>query len=580
MRIGDRLILAGLITESQLNEALEFQKTLSERKRIVRVLVDMGTLDEHSLLQFFVEQCKKAELDLNSIIEDFPASESEILERIAKLLDMEYVNIDEIKINMSTVESLPFTIISKNLAIPFDESDKEFKVAIVDPFDLNIRDAMQRVFRRKPIKYYIAKKEQFVKILARLELNDSIRDLVAKVRREIRAGAETDITSESSSITKLIEAIFENAVKQKASDVHIEATEDNCTIRCRIDGVLMELFSFEKDMYPPLSSRIKLLSSLDIAEKRKPQDGRFSQVLLGREFDFRISTLPIITGESIVCRILDKSKVLVKLEELGMTKDSYDRFFKCIKNPYGIVFVTGPTGSGKTTTLYAGLNAIKGVGHKIITVEDPVEYQMSQIQQVMVNEKAGLTFASALRSILRQDPDIIMIGETRDQETLKIAIQSALTGHLVFSTLHTNDAISGITRLLDMGVESFFIGAALAGIQAQRLVRRICQECKYEEELLDGVKKEIEHLLPTEYKFYRSHGCKACNMSGYGGRELISEVVIATEPIKRLIVNGASKKDIEEAAREDGFRSMFEDGLEKALNGLTSVEEVYRVAKI
>ncbi len=580
MRIGDRLIEAGLINEEQLQQALTEQKSLTKRKKIVRVLVDLGLLDENNLLEFFVEECKRGKLNLDSIIEDFPASEIDILILVGQKMDMDFVNIEDETIDMQLVESVPFHTIKKHFAFPFKESEKEYHVALVDPFDITIKDAFTRTLRKKPTKYHIAPKEGIVKIISRLELNDSIRELIAKVRREIKAGADVDITNEESSITKLIEVIFETAVKQKASDVHIEANEGNCIVRSRIDGVLVESFIFEKDLYPPLSSRIKLLANLDIAERRKPQDGRFSQKLLGREFDFRISTLPIITGESIVSRILDKSKVLVKLEELGISELNYGRLQKCIKSPYGIMFITGPTGSGKTTTLYAALNAIKGVGHKIITVEDPVEYQMGLIQQVMVNEKAGLTFASALRSILRQDPDIIMIGETRDQETLRIAIQSALTGHLVFSTLHTNDAISGVTRLLDMGLESFFIGSALAGIEAQRLVRRICPHCKYEEDLPAAILEEIEHLLPEEYKFFKSHGCKVCNMSGYSGRELITEVLIATEPIKKLIINNAPKRDIEEEAQREGFISMFEDGIRKALGGLTSLEEVYRVAKI
>jgi len=582
MRIGDRLIQANLINEEQLNSALEEQRRLREqkkRKKIVRVLVDMGHLKESSLLSFFVEQCKNGVLSLDSIIEDFPASEDTILEAIAELMDMDFVDLYETKIDQNVAEYIPFIHIKKFYAFPFKEDEKWIYVAIIDPFNVILKETFQRAIKKKPIRYCIVKKEFLVRSLDKLEINESVKDLITKVRREIRGGA-TGIDTGESSISKLIDVIFENAIKNKASDVHIESNENDCVVRCRVDGILYEYFELDKDMFPPLSSRIKLMSELDIAEKRKPQDGRFSQNFLGREFDFRVSTLPIVTGESIVARILDKSKVLMKLEDLGMSEINLLRIQKAIKSPYGIIFVTGPTGSGKTTTLYAALNAIKSVGEKIITVEDPVEYQMSDVHQVMVNEKAGLTFSGALRSILRQDPDKIMVGEIRDQETLRIAIQAALTGHLVLSTLHTNDALSGITRLMDMGVESFFVGSAMAGIEAQRLVRKLCIHCKYEADLPHNVLEELQQYLPDDYRFYRSHGCKECNMTGYSGRELISEVVLGSEKMRKLIIEGAHKDVLLEEARKDGFVTMFEDGLQKALNGLTSIEEVYRVAKL
>lgn len=578
-RIGDRLIGAGLITQEQLNSALSEQRNQQQRKKIVRVLVDLGYLDEGSLLDFFVEQCKLGSLDLESIIEDFPASEEEILRQIAQKLEMRYIDLDQESIDPVVVDYVPFAQVRRLYAFPFKETEREIIVALMNPFDLNIKETFQRIIRKKPLVYAIARKEQFISVLGRLELNDSIRDLVSRIRREIKSGGG-DLGDESSSITRLIEVIFSYAIKQRASDIHIEANEASCTVRIRVDGIMNESFRFEKDLFAPLASRIKLLSNLDIAEKRKPQDGRFSWVLNEREYDFRVSTLPLITGESIVARILDKSKVLVELEQLGISPSNYERFKKSIKSPYGIVFVTGPTGSGKTTTLYAAINAIKSVAQKIITVEDPVEYQMGLIQQVMVNEKAGLTFAGALRSILRQDPDIIMVGEIRDKETLQIAIQAALTGHLVLSTLHTNDAISGITRLLDMGIESFFIGSVMSGIQAQRLVRKLCPHCRYEVEIPQGLIEELKPYLPEDYRFYKSHGCKHCNMVGYMGREVISEVVLATPEIKRLIVNGASKEEFLREAKQDGFVTMFEDGLSKALAGVTSLDEVYRVAKL
>ena len=327
-------------------------------------------------------------------------------------------------------------------------------------------------------------------------------------------------------------------------------------------------------------SRMKLLSNMDIAERRRPQDGRFSAQILDKEYDFRISTLPILNGESIVLRILDKSKVIINLEDLGMHPDNFAKFKKSMKAPYGIILVTGPTGSGKTTTLYGALNDIKSIKTKIITVEDPVEYQLNMIQQVHVNEKSGLTFVSALRSILRQDPDVIMIGEIRDQETLRIAIQAALTGHLVFSTLHTNDAISALPRMIDMGIEPYLVSGALVCIEAQRLVRKLCPHCKQKITLSQKALDEVKKFLPDGYQFYKNVGCPQCSQTGYLGREMISEILPISDHIASLVANGASKDEIKKSAYEDGFIDMFHDGVIRAANGVTTLEEVYRVAKI
>lgn len=583
VRIGDRLISAGLITNAQLEKALEEQKKQVRRKKIVRVLVDLGYLEETKLLGFFVELCKRRELNLISILEDFPNSEENILKLLSRMLNMEYVDLDNYEFNPDIADNVPFSIVERYLAFPMSEEDDIVRVALADPFDIQAKDAMTRTIRGKKVVFCIAKKEQIVSVVIRLSLHDSVKLLVKKIREEMRGdGVNTLLADDSneSSITKLIYVIFETAIKQKTSDIHIEGTENSTLVRIRVDGIMREAFKFDRDMFAPLASRLKLLANLDIAERRKPQDGRYSDIILEKPFDFRISTLPIITGESIVIRILDKSKVLVRLEDLGISELNYDRFDEAIKQPNGIVLVTGPTGSGKTTTLYAALNAIKSVTHKIITVEDPVEYQMDMIQQVMVNERAGMTFAAGLRSILRQDPDIIMIGEIRDKETLQIALQAALTGHLVLATLHTNDAISGVARLLDMGVESFFIGSTMCGLQAQRLVRKLCPHCRYEVEPPDKILNQIKNLIPDDYHFYKSHGCSQCGMQGYVGREVISEVVLGTEGMRRLISANATKDELLAEARKDGFVTMFEDALMKALEGRTSLDEVYRVAKL
>ena len=386
---------------------------------------------------------------------------------------------------------------------------------------------------------------------------------------------------ESPGVMKLIDLILRSSIIAKASDIHIEVTEKNTIVRDRVDGMLQQRFIFERIIFSPLASRLKLLANLDIAERRKPQDGRFSHVVDGREFDFRVSTLPTLIGESIVMRILDKSKTLINLEDMGMNEASYKGFTNAIEAPYGIVLVTGPTGSGKTTTLYGALNAIKSTKDKIITVEDPVEYQMPSVQQVQVNNSAGLTFAAALRSILRQDPDKIMIGEIRDQETLQIAIQAAMTGHLVLSTLHTNSAIASINRMIDMGIESYLVSGSLVAIQAQRLVRKICTHCKVETEIKGSILDEISEFIKVDNPtFYKGEGCKYCNHSGYTGREMISEVLTISNRLSRMIAAEASEEELEKQAKEEGFVSMFEDGIEKVLQGRTTIEEVFRVARL
>jgi len=367
------------------------------------------------------------------------------------------------------------------------------------------------------------------------------------------SGTNPEDEEGQSAVLRLIEIILKQSIYRGASDIHIEAAEKNCVVRERIDGMLQQGFIFDRFMFGPLSSRMKLLAGMDIAEKRKPQDGRFSYQIGDKEYDFRVSTLPTMVGESIVLRILDKSRAMIRLEDAGMSSQCYETFSEAIKAPHGIVLVTGPTGSGKTTTLYGALNAIRDVKDKIITVEDPVEYQMGGIQQVQVNPNAGLTFASALRSILRQDPDKIMIGEIRDTETLRIAIQAALTGHLVLSTLHTNSAIKAVTRILDMGIESYLVSGALVAIQAQRLVRKICVHCKEEAYIEKKVIEDLRNLgFDGDMTFYKGKGCKACNGVGYSGREMISEVLPISDKISRMIAAGEGEDKIEDQASKKG----------------------------
>ncbi len=579
MRIGDRLIQEGLISEEQLKEALRVQSTQTQRKKIIRVLVDLGFLDTEALLGFFVEQSRLGNLNIEEILFDFPASEEEILRKLANKLSIDYIDLDSYEIDFKVAKKLPVAQMKKFIAIPIKESEFNVIVAFKDPFELNAADVIQRQFRQKPVKMAIAKGDLIEKLISKLELNESIKDLVDKIKVEIKT-SNVENTGESSNILKLIEIIFKNAILNGASDIHIEPSINGCIVRTRIDGILVENFVLEEEIYPALISRLKLLSDMDIAEKRKPQDGRISLSIVGKDIDFRVSTLPTLLGESMVMRILDKSKVMIDLHSLGMSDFILNRFKIAMNAPYGMIFVTGPTGSGKTTTLYAALNAIKSVEKKIITVEDPVEYQLSMIQQTQVHEKVGLTFASALRTILRQDPDIIMIGEVRDRDTLRIAIQSALTGHLVFSTLHTNTAVSAITRLLDMGIESYFISSAVVAIEAQRLVRRLCPVCREPIEIPIEFYDEIKNSLPQKYQFYKAKGCTKCSMTGYKGREMVNEILSVSKDIQRMIAIQASEAEILEQANKEGFVSMFEDGILKASEGRTSIEEVFRVAKL
>ena len=506
-----------------------------------------------------------------------------LLKRIAKNLDIEYIDINDIDLDHKLIERLPLKQLMRYNALPLFE-DEQFRVtvAFADPNDLEAKGAIERFFRGKIMVVAISNAKMIKRELLKLKTSEEVVEYSEDIKHDMTEGvADTAEGSEdSSAVLKLIETILSTAITSMASDIHIEATEENTIVRYRVDGMLQEYFKLDKIVFGPLASRTKLLSNLDIAEKRKPQDGRFTHTVNSSIYDFRVSTLPTMFGESIVMRILDKSKALVKLEDAGMNAEAYKKFTKGIKSPYGIMLVTGPTGSGKTTTLYGALNAIIDVRDKIITVEDPVEYQMAGIQQVQVSSKTGLTFAAALRSILRQDPDKIMIGEIRDQETLRIAIEAALTGHLVLSTLHTNDAISAISRMQDMGIEDYLLAGAVIGIQGQRLVRKVCNTCKEVEEDVDPDNlKDIAKYLPKNPVFYKGKGCAVCNNSGYAGREMICEVLLISEELSTMIANGATKDEMRTQAVKEGFLNMLQDGVSKALQGKTSLEEVLRVAR-
>ncbi|GIU00592.1 hypothetical protein TSL6_10980 [Sulfurovum sp. TSL6] len=578
VKLIEIMLKENLITKDAISTLV---KSRPPKKISFANLLAEDMIDLHTVEIFLAKKIRQGVITLSHLEKIEGINIIPIIEEVAKTLHVEYVDLDDIEIDMKLFSKLSYSQLLKYNVIPIEENDLHVLIVFDDPLDMAAQDAIQRLFPKKPIRIAISKPSQIHQHLQRLEINESIKGLVADIRKDLaQEGKADEKADESPAVLKMIDVILKQAIFVGASDIHIEALEKSCIVRVRVDGILRQSFTFDRDIFNPLASRMKLLSNLDIAEKRKPQDGRFSTTISQKDFDFRVSTLPTIFGESIVLRILDKSKAMIRLEDAGMSKFCYDRFSESIKVPYGIVLVTGPTGSGKTTTLYGALNAIKDVKDKIITVEDPVEYQMGGLQQVHVNASIGLSFADALRSILRQDPDKIMIGEIRDKETLRIAIQAALTGHLVLSTLHTNDAISAVTRILDMGIEEYLVSGALVAIQAQRLVRKICVHCKKEAVLDVALRKSVEEYLPENPTFYIGEGCKECGLSGYSGREMISEVLTVSETMSRMIASNASKEELTQQAEEEGFITMFEDGVHKALEGKTTIAEIYRVARL
>ena len=550
-----------------------------EEETILYTLIKVGAVSLNFVKRFIVEQLRTGKYNLE-ILKNYPIiKEAEILQGLADVLHETFIDIDSVDLDYRLSEKVPLVQLKKFNMLPISQDELNIFVAFSDPFNIEAQETIQRAFPRKLLKINLATSKQIQEYLFKIGLKDSVKELVTNIRTELRSIGSIEEQQEASSILQLIDVILNTCIKGRASDIHIEPTEKNCVVRARIDGKLSETFIFDKDIYPPLSSRLKLLANLDIAEKRKPQDGRFSANLNAREFDFRISTLPILYGESIVMRILDKTKALVKLEDAGMDSLSYNKFIGGLSSPFGIILVTGPTGSGKTTTLYGALNELRNVEDKVITVEDPVEYRMNLIQQVQVNVPVGLTFAAALRSILRQDPDKIMIGEIRDHETLEIAIKAALTGHLVLSTLHTNDSISAIPRMIDMGIEPYLISGALVAVQAQRLVRKICLNCKITDSIPELSLEPYKKYIPQDTIFYRGEGCNECNGTGYMGREMICEVLPISEKLSSMIAKGASKEELQKQASSEGFIGMFENGMQKAISGITTFEEILRVAK-
>lgn len=557
-KIGELLVQEGLLTQEQLDQALEDQKETGER--IGAVLFRLGMIGENALVEF-----------------------------LAKQFEVPQVNVSKIRISKEVVAIIPAEIAQKYQAMPFGLMGNTLHVAMSDPGNLFIIDDM-RFLTRKNIQVHVASDNVIKKVITANYGGgeDSLDDVLGMLKDEVdvdlvQSTEEMDLSfledaAEQAPVVKLVNVILMDAIRKQASDVHIEPYEKTMRVRFRIDGLLYEVMRPPIQLKNAMISRLKIMSRLDISERRLPQDGRIKLKAKGREMDFRVSILPTLFGEKVVLRLLDKSGLQLDMTKLGFEQGQYKNFRDSIYQPFGMVLVTGPTGSGKTTTLYSALSELNKISHNISTAEDPVEYNLVGINQVQVHEAIGLSFAAALRSFLRQDPDIVMVGEIRDFETAEIAVKAALTGHLVLSTLHTNDAPSTINRLLNMGVEAFLVASAVNLVLAQRLVRRICSECKIvdpvpPETLLDlGV---LDEEIGT-FTCYKGNGCSVCNDTGYRGRIALYEVMPMYEQIRELVLMGASAAEIKRESIRLGMLTLRRSGINKMIQGVTSIDEVIR----
>jgi len=497
-------------------------------------------------------------------------------------------------INTEFTERLPIQYLKRNRLIPL-ETPEGLVIAVNDPFSFQTADDIRHLLSPGDgggIQVVLSTQEAIAGAinmaydLSRSTAKEFFEEMSEESTDSIISEIEEtgDLLDETSDapIIKLVNLLLSGAIKDRASDIHIEPYQSSLKVRYRIDGILYDILSLPRKIQSSLTSRVKIMARLNIAEKRLPQDGRIEIKIADRSVDIRVSVLPTAFGERVVLRILDKSAAILQLSDLGMDRESISLFDKLIKSPYGIILVTGPTGSGKTTTLYAALTTINKPGINIITIEDPIEYQIDGIGQIQVNPKIDLTFAQGLRSIVRQDPDVILVGEIRDQETAEIAIQSSLTGHLVFSTLHTNDAASAVTRIIDMGIEPFLVTSSVIAIIAQRLVRVLCPKCK-EPYLPDAESLYNLGIEPSAVKgdtIFQKKGCQACMHTGYRGRTAIFEIMIMDEPLKRLILKTSDSNQISDLAVARGMVSLVRDGAKKVLEGVTTIEEVFRVTRI
>ncbi|MBX5448245.1 MAG: Flp pilus assembly complex ATPase component TadA, partial [Acidothermus cellulolyticus] len=542
-QLGDILLEGGLVTPEQL--AAAYAEHQRNGRSLGRVLVDQGIL-----------------------------TEAQLVAALATQIGLRFVDLTDVAIDGSAVSRVPEAVCRRYTALPIGYEDGKLVVAMADPANVFAIDDIRSI-TGLDVKPVVATRADVLAAINRYhradeELDDLTSTLAAEETEDL---ASLDEVVEDAPIVKFVNLLITQAVQDRASDIHIEPTERDLRVRFRIDGVLHEVMRSPRNIQSGVISRLKIMADMNIAERRVPQDGRMSVNVNGKKVDLRVASLPTVWGEKVVMRILDTSTALLTLSDLGFAEDNYARYSASFTKPYGMILVTGPTGSGKSTTLYATINIISSVEKNVITVEDPVEYRLPGINQIQTNVKAGLTFASALRTILRADPDIVLIGEIRDHETAQIAIEAALTGHLVLSTLHTNDAPSAVNRLIEMGIEPFLVGSALDCVLAQRLARRLCEKCKEPYMPTPQSLREAKfpwrdgEPLPT---LYRAVGCAACSKTGYKGRIALHEVMTVTEEIERLAVERASAEAIGRVAREQGMVTLREDGLRKVAAGVTT----------
>lgn len=550
-KLGEMLIESGDITPKQLEHALNEQKT--NGKRLGETLINLGFLTERQMLRSLEQQ-----------------------------LAVAYVFLSEVPIEDDAIKTVPLFLAERYNIMPIRKEGNRIVIAMNDPTNFYAIDDVRMVSGLEVVPVLAESKDITTAINNHYGVKGRVENAVNQLRDEEVTAVVRDVAdaTENAPIISIVNSLIEQAVHDKASDVHVEPEENNVRVRFRVDGVLREVITFPKSTQAAILSRIKIMADMDIAERRLPQDGRINITKNGKEVDIRVSTLPTILGEKVVMRILDKEAVDIKLTDLGFSEKNMEMYKKMVSNSYGLILVTGPTGSGKSTTLFSTLIDINDITKNVITVEDPVEYRIQGANQVAVNVKTGLTFANGLRTILRQDPNIIMVGEIRDNETAEITINAALTGHLVFSTLHTNDAPGAITRLVDMGVEPFLVVSSVRGVIAQRLVRRICSDCKTEytpephsdERLFLGVEPDAPLVL------HKGEGCAQCNFTGYRGRLAIHEVMPIYPEMKDLIMRNSGDQELFKLARMHGSTTMKEDGIAKVYAGETTVEELIRVA--
>lgn len=554
LRLGDVLVNNGVITAEELQKGLELQK--GSGRKLGETLVDEGL-----------------------------ATEENIARALSNQFHYDMVDLQNVEIEQEVLSLVPASVLKKHKALPFEYSPDNMnvlRVAMSDPMDMAAVDDIN-IITNLQVEPVVATTGSVMLALDRYygqaEVNSALEEYTRE--KESQMMEQEDMYSEdvnNSPIVQLVKGMIDQAVRQRASDIHIEPMERQVRIRYRIDGALYEKATYSIRLLPAIVARIKIIGGMDISEKRKPQDGRITQVVDRREFDIRVSILPTVYGEKIVMRLTSKNALTREKSQLGLRSDELKKFDHILKNPHGILLVTGPTGSGKSTTLYTALSELNKEDVNIITVEDPVEANIDGINQVQVNNKANLTFASALRSILRQDPDIIMIGEIRDQETASIAVQASITGHLVVSTLHTNSAASTITRLADMGIEPYLIADSIVGVIAQRLVRRLCPECKKKKKA-DAEELELLMLAPdADVTIYEPCGCSKCDGTGFKGRIGVYEIMEMSQPLKSIISKNGSAEDIKNKALEEGMNTLRMSATKYVLDGITSVQEMMRVS--